>query len=256
MFDLRRQKSRGRVATAIIAAGLFCLLTAGPTEAQEKSSVADGYSTSQSWSLSPRADRVNVSAEPASDEAKQFVAWVMVGRDNQNMPFVVIDKKNARVFVFDAGGQLLGDTPALLGLARGDDSAPGVGDKKLSDIKANERTTPAGRFVASLGYGLGKQDILWVDYASALALHRVLPANNKEHRLERLASTASTDHRITFGCINVPISFYDAVVHPAFLQMSGVVYILPEVKTISEVFATYASLPSVVGGAAGRTVRN
>jgi hypothetical protein len=120
-------------------------------------------------------------------------------------------------------------------LARGDDSAPGIGDRKLSQIRPEERTTPAGRFVASQSPGLDSQNILWVDYKAALALHRTSP-NSKEHRLERLAAAAPNDHRITFGCINVPATFYDRVVDPVFTRTSGIVYILPEVKTIGEVF--------------------
>jgi hypothetical protein len=172
----------------------------------------------------------------ASSDARQIADWVMASADNHGQPFVIVDKKATEVFVFDGHGHLSGATPALLGLARGDDSAPGVGDKKLSDIRPDERTTPAGRFVASLGYGLGKQDILWVDYKTALALHRVLASNTREHRLQRLAAPSALDHRITFGCINVPVSFYDRIVQPAFTGTSGVVYILPETKTIADVF--------------------
>jgi len=175
-------------------------------------------------------------AGPTSADATEVTAWVTAKGDNHGMPFVVVDKKAAEVFVFDGGGRLVGESAVLLGLARGDDSAPGVGDKTLSDIRPEERTTPAGRFVASLGYGLGKQEILWVDYASALALHPVSPANSKEGRLQRIASNSPLDRRITFGCINVPAAFYDAVIHPTFLKTSGVVYILPEIKSVAEVF--------------------
>jgi hypothetical protein len=45
-----------------------------------------------------------------------------------------------------------------------------------------------------------------VDYQTALALHRVR-ANTAQHRLERLSATSPLDRRITFGCINVPVSF-------------------------------------------------
>ena len=179
-------------------------------------------------------------AGPASDETRQVVGRVTATGDNHGMPFVVVDKKAAMVFVFDSGGRLVGDSSVLLGLARGDDSAPGVGDKKLSDIRPEERTTPAGRFVASLGYGLGRQDILWVDYDTALALHRVSPASSKEGRLQRMVSMSPLDRRITFGCINVPAAFYDRVIHPTFSKTSGVVYILPETKPVAEVFDFHA----------------
>jgi hypothetical protein len=191
--------------------------------------------------VGPHAEAADFQGAPASSEARRIADWVVRAGDNHGMPFVIVDKKNAEVFVLDGGGRLLGATSALLGLARGDDSAPGVGDRELSQIRPDERTTPAGRFVASLGHGLGSQEILWVDYASALALHRVLAANTREHRLERLAAASPSDRRITFGCINVPASFYDRVVHPAFTGTSGVVYILPEIKPLAEVFRASAS---------------
>jgi hypothetical protein len=192
---------------------------------------ASGIATAQS---APAA--ADFAGAPASRDARQIADWVMASGDNHGQPFVIVDKKATEVFVFDRHGRLTGATLALLGLARGDDSAPGVGDKKLSDIRPDERTTPAGRFTASLGYGLGKQDILWVDYKTALALHRVLATTTREHRLQRLAASSPLDHRITFGCINVPASFYDRIVQPAFTGTSGVVYILPETKTIADVF--------------------
>jgi len=213
------------VRAMVLSAGLCLgLIAAGPTLAQASD-------------VTP----ASVSDAPRSNEARQVIDWVAATGDNHGMPFVIVDKKAAEVFVFDGHGQLLGATPVLLGLARGDDSAPGIGDRPLSQIRPDERTTPAGRFVASLGYGLGKQDILWVDYKTALALHRVLGANSREHRLERLAAASPLDRRITFGCINVPTRFYDRVVQPAFTGTSGVVYILPEIKSIAEVFAISAS---------------
>jgi hypothetical protein len=173
---------------------------------------------------------------PASRAARTVADWAVRENDSRGLPFIIVDKTTTEVFVFDRDGRLLGASAALLGLARGDDSAPGVGDMKLSDIAPRDRTTPAGRFVASLGYGLGPRDILWVDYQTALALHRTLAANSREHRLERLASSSPGDHRITFGCINVSAAFYDGIVRPAFKPMGGIVYILPEVKSIAEVF--------------------
>ena len=205
-------------SAAIAAAGLCILFTAGFAAARSTPGLAD------------------FAGAPASSDARQIADWVIATGDNRSLPFVIVDKKATEVFVFDGHGRLSGASSALLGLARGDDSAPGVGDRKLSDIRPDERTTPAGRFVASLGYGLGKQDILWVDYKTALALHRILATNSREHRLQRLAAPSARDHRITFGCINVPVSFYDRIVQPAFTGTSGVVYILPETKTIADVF--------------------
>ena len=99
----------------------------------------------------PRAKRADFEREHASREARHVADWVVDSGDNRSMPFAIVDKTDAKVFVFDADGRLRGAAPALLGLARGDDSIPGIGDRNMSDMRPEERTTPAGRFVASLG---------------------------------------------------------------------------------------------------------
>ncbi|MBC7634263.1 MAG: hypothetical protein H7251_01540 [Acetobacteraceae bacterium] len=152
------------------------------------------------------------------------------------MPFIIVDKVNAKVFLFGPDGRLLGASRALLGAAHGDHSVPGIGDRKISSILPEERTTPAGRFVASLGHNGSNKDILWVHYADAISLHRVIAGSPKERRAQRLASESADDKRITYGCINVPVAFYEKLVVPAFTRTTGIVYVLPEVKTVQTVF--------------------
>ena len=141
------------------------------------------------------------------------------------------------MFVYDVDGQALGRAPVLVGEARGDDSVPGVGDRELSNIPPEDRTTPAGRFVAKMGPASGHKRVLWVDYGDAISLHPVITANKKEHRLQRLESATPDDNRITFGCINVPTAFYHKVVEPLLKDRKGVVYILPDTRPLKEVFA-------------------
>jgi hypothetical protein len=160
--------------------------------------------------------------------------------DNDLMPFMIVDKVAAKVFVFDANGKLRGAAPALLGLARGDDSVPGVGDRELAYIRPEERTTPAGRFVAALDLNLKGEEILWVDYDSAISLHRVIPGKPADRRHQRLATPTPLDNRISYGCINVPVKFYENIVSPAFTGTGGIVYVLPEVRSLQQVFGSYA----------------
>ncbi|MEI9989069.1 MAG: hypothetical protein WDM86_03440 [Rhizomicrobium sp.] len=239
-----------RVASkTIMAANLFLgLLAVGSISSQagaEQRSypfIAGASSAQTQPSTTSRPKPANFLGEPASSEARQVADWVLGTSDNRGSPFVIVDKKSAKVFVFDDEGRLLGATPALLGSALGDDSAPGIGDRKLSDIPQEERTTPAGRFEATLGRDLSKQDVLWVDYDAALALHRLLAANVKERRrMQRIATASPLDKRITFGCIEVPAKFYESVVHPTFAGTRGIVYILPEIRSILEVFFTAAN---------------
>lgn len=164
-------------------------------------------------------------------------SWVVASRDAGGLPFVIIDKRRATVTAFDASGRRLGSTAALLGLARGDDSVPGIGERNISDIRAHERTTPAGRFVAELGTNSSGEDILWVDYDAAVSMHRVRPLKVSDRRLERLASPTPDDNRISYGCINVPAAFYDGILKPLFTARNGIVYVLPDTKPLARVFS-------------------
>jgi len=186
-----------------------------------------------------RPKRANFERERASQDARHVADWVVDSGDNRRMPFVIVDKTNAKVFVFDANGRLRGAARALLGLAIGDDAVPGIGNRKLSSIRPDERTTPAGRFVAALGRNLHGKEILWVDYDGAVSLHPVVTAKPEERRAQRLATSTSLDKRISYGCINVPARFFENIVRPAFSKTNGIVYVLPETRSAREVFASY-----------------
>lgn len=165
--------------------------------------------------------------------------WVIDSGDNRSMPFAIVDKTDAKVFVFDAKGRLRGAAPALLGLALGDDAVPGIGDRPLSSIRPEERTTPAGRFEAALDRNLRGKEILWVDYDGAVSMHPVVTTKPEERRAQRLATPTPLDNRISYGCINVPAKFFETVVRTAFTGTNGIVYVLPETRTAREVFASY-----------------
>ncbi|MBT9472751.1 MAG: hypothetical protein V4514_16475 [Pseudomonadota bacterium] len=186
-------------------------------------------------------DQVDDGATLASEAVVQVADWVIASRDNNGLPFVIIDKAAAEVFVFGPSGQLRGAAPALIGLARGDDSVPGIGDRELSKIRPEERTTPAGRFLAGFGPSAHGGDALWVDYETAVSLHPVVTSNAKERRLQRLQTPTPDDNRITFGCINVPAAFYQELVLPAFTGTNGIVYVLPETRALDQVFPSFRS---------------
>jgi hypothetical protein len=186
--------------------------------------------------LADKPQRADFLGEGASNIVRRVADWVVTSGDNDRLPFAIVDKIGAKVFVFNNAGQLRGSTFALLGKARGDSTIAGIGSRKLSTITADERTTPAGRFVASIGRDF-KQDVLWIDYGDSVALHRVVRGDPGDHRLQRLATTSALDKRITYGCINVPVKFYDEVVLKTFTGTNGIVYILPEAEAIQDVFS-------------------
>jgi hypothetical protein len=180
-----------------------------------------------SWRPEGPAAPSFASASPSA-EARHAWHWVIGRADHQGKPFAIVDKKDARLFVFDAAGRLLGATPALLGLAPGDHAVPGVGQKKLADILPFERTTPAGRFASEPGRNLNGEAVVWVDYDAGLAIHRLRPVAASERRPQRLASATPADNRISLGCVIVSVDFYLQVVQPTLGSQPGVVYVLPE----------------------------
>lgn len=178
----------------------------------------------------------------ASNDARNMADWIVHSADNGKLPFAIVDKKSAKVFVFYADGRLRGTAPVLLGLAAGDEAIPGIGDRPLSSIRPKERTTPAGRFVANMDHNLKGKEILWVDYDGAISMHPVVTGKPKERRLQRLESLTSRDNRISFGCINVPAKFFSTVVRPAFIGTEGIVYVLPDTKSLKDVFTGYSEV--------------
>ena len=173
---------------------------------------------------------------PASNDARIVANWVARSGDNGGRPFAILDKRGARLFVFEPGARLVGTSLVLLGSAQGDESTPGIGDKPLSLIQAHERTTPAGRFVSEPGHDATGENVVWVDYDGAVAMHRVRVVDPKERRFERIATTRIDDKRISNGCINVPSDFFDGIVAPWLMRSTAIVYILPEVKPLHDVF--------------------
>lgn len=173
--------------------------------------------------------------QPSAD-ARRVADWAAASNDAKGLPFAIIDKRGARLYVFDPIGRLQGAAPVLLGLARGDDSVPGIGERKIADIRPHERTTPAGRFVAEHGRNHKGEDIVWIDYDAAVSMHRVRPVDPKERRLQRLASPTPSDNRISYGCVNVPTTFYDKVLRRTFSTRHAIVYVLPETRPLHEVF--------------------
>lgn len=182
---------------------------------------------------------------PASS-VRHLANWIADARDNADAVFFVIDKHDARLYAFDRDARLLASSAVLLGAARGDDSVPGIGTRPMAMISVHERTTPAGRFVAEQGHNTQGEDVVWVDYDAAVSMHRVRTTNPAERRLERLATPDVTDNRISYGCVNVPAAFYDAHVRPRFAATTALVYVLPEVKPVRQVFGSYDVVPRTV----------
>src|SRR3954469_6138845 len=172
------------IYAGLLTTGLAC---SQASAAEELQIGAKAPSTLQETALPlAPAKKADFLKEPASDDARHLADWVVDSGNNRRLPFVVIDKVEAKVFVFDKDGQLRGATPALVGLGRGDDAVPGISGKPLSSIRPEQRITPAGRFVAALGDDFAREKVLWVDYDAGIAMHQVISTSPKERRAQRL----------------------------------------------------------------------
>ena len=176
-------------------------------------------------------DRIN----SASSEVQAVQQWVAASKDNAGLPFIVVDKANARVYAFTPFGQLKATAPILLGMGVGD-AALVSQDAPMSAIPPDKRITPAGRFPSRLVTDTHGKTVLLVDAANLITLHVVAKGTPQQRRAERLASVTKDDNRISFGCVNVPPKFFTEIVSPDFTPAKGLVYILPETQPAAQLF--------------------
>jgi hypothetical protein len=171
-------------------------------------------------------------------EARRLLEWVTAHRDHQGLPFAIVDKRQARLYVFDAQGRLAGSAPAVLGSAWGDHTVPGVGERTQQGmVPASERTTPAGRYVANPGRNRNGENVVWVDYTSAFAIHRLRPGRSHAVRDAALATDSARDNRLSWGCVVVAVPFYLDVVERVLGKGRSIVYVMPETRAVADMFA-------------------
>jgi hypothetical protein len=237
--DVREGLQQGiLLGAAVLALVLPPRVTPPPSQA----SVASGMAAAARQAAPPVLKRrLDFGTQAATADVRRVAEWVVASADNGRQPFAILDKIDARVYVFEPGGKLSGATPVLLGYAPGDDTVPGIGQRPIEEVRPEERTTPAGRFVAEPGRNTIPEDVVWVDYEAAVSMHRVRVTDPRERRLERLASPSPADNRISYGCINMPPQFFEEVLWPAFKRRGGVIYVLPEHKALEEVFPALQS---------------
>jgi hypothetical protein len=189
-----------------------------------------GFGTGQALAL-PQA------TDAASADVRELTQWVTGTGDHKGKPFAIVDKKQARLHVFDARGRLVDSSIILLGSTVGDESAPGVGARaQRGEVGPEERTTPAGRFESVPGKNLDGEHVVWVDYSAAFAIHRLRAGRSYEPRKQRLGTETPEDNRVSLGCVVVPEAFYIEVVQRVLGNSRGVVYVMPETKPASELF--------------------
>lgn len=177
--------------------------------------------------------------EPVTDDARKIADWAVHTGDHKGLPFIIVDKLYAKAYAFDPSGRLISATPVLIGMGVGDTFPAGVLDMNMHQTLPSQRITPAGRFFAEEDRNLKGQPVLWVDYDAGIAIHKLSPKKTAQRRHERMASPYPADHRITFGCINVPPAWYEKVVTRHFGRKGGIVYVLPDQAPLNAVFKSY-----------------
>jgi hypothetical protein len=226
---------RMQISLPAIVLGLLLAFAATAVRAQAKAPEAMPSIDPAAAQTDPVAD---LTLHSASAEVRRVASWVIDSSDNLGLPFLLVDKVNARVFAFNSAGQFQGAAPALLGMARGDRLLVS-NDTEMAQMPPQVRVTPAGRFISRLALDSEGKEVLVLDYDASISLHPMAKGTPKERRAERLASATPEDNRISFGCINVPVPFYATVVSPAFAGTKGVVYVLPETSPASELFGMH-----------------
>jgi hypothetical protein len=171
-----------------------------------------------------------------SDDARFAADRVLGTSDHRGLPFAIVDKRDARIYVFDPAGRLIGASPVLLGATLGDEIVPDAALRTPGRPALDERTTPAGRFASAPGRNDKGEAIVWVDYDASFAIHRLRAAPAAERRAARLASPTPDDKRISLGCVVVPVEFFESVVAPSLGRGRGVVYVLPESRPARAMF--------------------
>lgn len=216
MWDRRR--------LAVFAAGVACALMSRAEPA--------AWATPEGVEATPA-----FASEPLSADAGYAAQWILRNADNLGRPFAIVDKKAARMYLFAPSGRLIGTSAVLIGLAPGDESTVDMTRRTVASLAPSERNTPAGRFATEPGHNDKGEDIVWFNYEASLAIHRLRPGPSAERRQERLESPEANARRISYGCVVVPVAFYESIVAPSLGRRQGIVYVLPEARPVALMFS-------------------
>lgn len=256
----RREILAGLRQGGLFAAGallvlylLYLVFGGAPHRAPQQPVAATASPTALPSQPAPLKRELDFGAVRAPADVTRVAAWAVREADNGDRPFVIVDKRRAQVYVFEPSGRLAGTSPVLLGFAAGDRSVAGIGSKAIAEIQPHERTTPAGRFESKVGRNADGEEVVWVDYDAAVSMHRVRATNPQERRLERLATPTAADNRISWGCINVPVAFFEEQVWPQIGRNRGIVYVLPEREPLTAFFPAAADTQHLAQAAAARS---
>lgn len=193
------------------------------------------------WTCVLHASPAGPSPTPTPTESAVRLATVLhQANDPGGRAFAIVDKEAAMLSVFDPNGRWVGGSRVLLGRTFGDVAAPGVGERtERGTLRLADLTTPAGRFVSEPGLNRGGDFVIWVDHATAFAIHRLRRGLHAAERRRRLSQPGASGKRVTAGCVVVPPRFFEDVVVPVLGNGFAVVYVLPEQPEVGRKAASF-----------------
>ncbi len=142
--------------------------------------------------------------------------------------FMIADKPNGMLHVFNADGSLLAQEGALYGKDTGDTLGK-------SSLQGGPKVTPSGKytlgFAKSEDYTGGAVFRLLEseDETGFVAVHAVYVGNPKENRVKRFYSPKAEDKRVSYGCINTTNEMFLNKLLPSADQLNGgMIFVLPD----------------------------
>jgi len=179
-------RTRAGIAAGLFPAGLAAVIIG----------VGSYFDHAESFAVAPQqhasALQNELEREAASPDVRAVAQWAVTTHDHGGLPFVVVDKSQARIYAFDPQGRLRGSAPVAFD----------AGDS---------RPLPAGRFVAEPLTTAGTAAVIWTNGATRLAVRSDEPQ----------PATASE------SALHVAPEFWHECVAALRLQPS-VAYVLPQ----------------------------
>lgn len=143
--------------------------------------------------------------------------------------FIIADKPNGMLHVFNVDGSVLAQEPALYGKEKADVLG------KVSSLEGGAKVTPAGTFTmqyeTDTEYAGGHRFSLAETSmdGGVIAIHAAWFGDAKEKRAERLKSATAEDNRISYGCINTTHDLFLNKLMPRADEFNdGLVFVLPD----------------------------
>jgi hypothetical protein len=200
-------------------------------------------------SLELRATVPTDAANSMSDAAERVYERMAPVATRANVGFMIMDKPNGELHLFRKDGSHIVSTPALSGLATGDEFSAARKEKfDYRTFADDERVTPAGVFTAKKGQqdgtrgqtSTGEQTqglLLWLSQEGDAHLPVAIHTNYMPERQQYIDSPDRADNAVSFGCISMDADFYADVFEADIDQFDrNLIFVMPNDTSRTEEF--------------------